>query len=349
MPSQKQSTAMVASSPQPFVQEMYPTVWDDTTAKDQIQFYRIHASIETKSGPYEEIAIERIDFNKKNVDDIVRAFTHTSEINTPPKDTCSVIKVEESEYEVLWQNHFFSIQRGSNAILQPERWVLRGNAYPDEPAGTQLERVNIEKEQAESIAQDFLSEIGVTGYTCAFAEKARLLKGEPPFNTFSEGWWLIFVKEYEHYIPLAYDGFNTNLPELQLERMNRIAPYRQDAIWALVNEEGCQMLQWHHPTRIVRQADSGIGLLPFAEVQEIIDRLLTEGARAAASEGDRITVTKLTLCAGMTGDPDDPNAAKLIPMWAVSYTTENMITEGRLPGLLCIDARTGEAINPLIY
>ncbi len=343
------SAAVSAFVPQPFVQENYPTEWVVPAAEGQTQAYQILARVETKSGPYEEIQIERIAFDKETARNILSLMTQASDVSLPPEKVTSVIRVGESAYEVLWRDSLLSILHGTDAVIQPERWVLQGNAYPDEPAGTRLEHVNIQQEQAEAIAKDFLSEIGVSGYICVAAEKARLLNGAPPFNTFSEGWQLIFVKDYEHYVSLAYDSFDPNLPELQLEQANRLAPYKQESIVMLVNEEGCQAFLWSCPSHILQQNDCGIPLLPFAQVQDVMNQLLTEGCHPPISDADRITVTELTLCTGMTKDPDDPNRSILIPMWAASYTTENMISDGHVPGLLCIDARTGERINPLIH
>ena len=57
----------------------------------------------------------------------------------------------------------------------PERWLIQGNAYPGEQAGTTLKNVKISEEEARVAANSLISDLDLESFGIAAAEKAVIL------------------------------------------------------------------------------------------------------------------------------------------------------------------------------
>ena len=75
------------------------------------------------------------------------------------------------------QDGLYATAYGAYSGVQPESWVMAGEAYPGEPKGTTLQNVKLTQAEAEAAAEAFLEQAGLTYLGLAGAEKARVLQG----------------------------------------------------------------------------------------------------------------------------------------------------------------------------
>jgi hypothetical protein len=80
----------------------------------------------------------------------------------------------------------------SNALVQPQSWILYDGGYADEPP-TVLNNVKISEEDALAVLQKEMDALGLDGYAVAGTEKARIIKGAV-HETKTEGWLFILMR-----------------------------------------------------------------------------------------------------------------------------------------------------------
>lgn len=346
-----ESTPMSTSDLYRFVQEEYPAEWSEDLYEGNKLICIIDAEVDWRSGPYMRYVIERRPFDEEEMTNILRLFSNDPELTVPAKKQKLNFNVDGTEATASWDDKSFGVglTYGTGWIMQPERWVMQGDAYPGEPTGTTLDNVRITSDEAAAKSIEFLSEAGIEGFTLTYYEKSRLISGQLPITIYCEGWELWFIREYPQYIPYSLSKIQKN-QLLSLPSIEKTAPIAQEFIKLFVTEDGCISLTWYSPTVKVDEEYVREPLLSFDQVKEVIRDYLDRGIENAPKKReDAIWVYSIKLTYAITEHPSDRNRAVLIPVWLAEYSTEARHSDGELPFLLCINAVTGERIDPFYY
>lgn len=101
----------------------------------------------------------------------------------------------------------FYMTTAKHGIVQPEKWVVSGNAYPGEPVGTTIDNVNISQDNAVDTIERTLESLGISNFSITEIDKARSLHNFT-YETLSTGWRIILCRNDGNSIP--FDLRSTN-------------------------------------------------------------------------------------------------------------------------------------------
>ncbi|MDO4544407.1 MAG: DUF6034 family protein [Clostridia bacterium] len=206
-----------------------------------------------------------------------------------------------------------------DAILQPESWVLEGDAFPGEPVGTQIEVENLTLEQATATANAFIEEVGIEGFGLASAEKGRMIS-DYSVQTIEAGYIFTLTRNIGGYLCLTGTTGHTALFSTEDETYSRYLI--EETIEIFVTEDGVKQFvrSWPYETPVL--VNENVKLLSFDEVQSVIrthlknflflyehSEIFTQEVRMQASE--------LTLVLGMVQKKNDPDRFYLSPVWVL--------------------------------
>ena len=208
-------------------------------------------------------------------------------------------------------------------IIQPENWVMDGEAYPGEPKGTTLQNVKISQAEAEATAEAFLEQAGLTYLGLAEAEKARILQ-DTTFETLSEGWQLIYVRSDGGCIPVYYYNQQTGY---LYQRSEDYAP----------------------PLEIVETMNENVLLLEFDEIRGQITQAIEHGyaymsEKMGGSRQHEVTVTSIVLTNVLVPMRDTVDYQMLVPAWLVFYQQQMGAAEP-LTAFIAVNAVDGSTID----
>ena len=234
----------------------------------------------------------------------------------------------------------------TNHNLQPESWVMDGEAYPGEPAGTTLENVKLTQAEAEAAAQAFLEQAGLTYLGLAEAEKARLLK-YVTYETLSEGWLLTYVRSDGGCIPVYYQNQQSGV---LYQRSEDYAPrWYPEVVYLFVDENGVQKLEWRNPLEIVETMNENVLLLEFDEIRGQITQAIEHGyaymsEKMGGSRQHEVTVTSIVLTNVLVPMRDTVEYQMLVPAWLVFYQQQMGAAEP-LTAFIAVNAVDGSTID----
>ena len=231
-------------------------------------------------------------------------------------------------------------------IIQPENWVMDGEAYPGEPKGTTLQNVKISQAEAEAMAEAFLEQAGLTYLGLAEAEKARILQGTT-YETLSEGWQLIYVRSDGGCIPVYYYNQQTGY---LYQRSEDYAPrWYPEALRLYVDENGVQEMEWDRPLEIVETMNENVLLLEFDEIRGQITQAIEHGyaymsEKMGGSRQHEVTVTSIVLTNVLVPMRDTVDYQMLVPAWLVFYQQQMGAAEP-LTAFIAVNAVDGSTID----
>ncbi len=244
------------------------------------------------------------------------------------------------------QDSLYATAYGVYSIVQPENWVMDGEAYPGEPAGTTLKNVKLTQAEAEAMAQAFLEQAGLTYLGLAEAEKARILQ-DITFETLSEGWQLIYVRSDGGCIPVYYYNQQTGY---LYQRSEDYAPrWYPEALRLYVDENGIQSFEWSRPLEIVETMNENVLLLEFDEIREQITQAIAHGyaymsEKMGGSGNYAVTVNRIVLTNVLVPMRDTVDYQMLVPAWLVFYQQQMGAAEP-LTAFIAVNAVDGSTID----
>ncbi len=244
------------------------------------------------------------------------------------------------------QDSLYATAYGVYSIVQPENWVMDGEAYPGEPAGTTLKNVKLTQAEAEAMAQAFLEQAGLTYLGLAEAEKARILQ-DITYETLSEGWQLIYVRSDGGCIPVYYYNQQTGY---LYQRSEDYAPrWYPEALRLYVDENGIQSFEWSRPLEIVETMNENVLLLEFDEIREQITQAIAHGyaymsEKMGGSGNYAVTVNRIVLTNVLVPMRDTVEYQMLVPAWLVFYQQQMGAAEP-LTAFIAVNAVDGSTID----
>ena len=244
------------------------------------------------------------------------------------------------------QDGLYATAYGAYSGVQPESWVMAGEAYPGEPKGTTLQNVKLTQAEAEAMAQAFLEQAGLTYLGLAEAEKARILQ-DITFETLSEGWQLIYVRSDGGCIPVYYYNQQTGY---LYQRSEDYAPrWYPEALRLYVDENGIQSFEWSRPLEIVETMNENVLLLEFDEIREQITQAIAHGyaymsEKMGGSGNYAVTVNRIVLTNVLVPMRDTVEYQMLVPAWLVFYQQQMGAAEP-LTAFIAVNAVDGSTID----
>ena len=231
-----------------------------------------------------------------------------------------------------------------DGVVQPESWVIAGEAYPSEPAGTTLDNVKISYDEAKEYAEAALEKLNIINMGVASYEKARIL--DPYNNTLSEGWQIVLTRCDGNREPVDYSAQVNSL--LYYESEDFSAPLNNEKITLFIDEDGIEYLSWRNHIEIIETVNENVEVLPFSEITERIKLAIKLGTAWGDNKNMpprtyQINDVKLSNC--ILPVKNEPQHGYLIPVWTVKCTCT--IGEFEQYGMLCISAIDGSFVSPL--
>jgi len=234
---------------------------------------------------------------------------------------------------------------GPEPVSQPERWVLDGEAAPDEE-GHALNNVTLSQAEAQAKADSFLEKIDlIENLTLIHAEKARIIDS-PSHNTLCEGWEFIYSLKVPGCIPIYFS--DKQLHGQMSIPLHKQAPFGLTEVIVMVTEDGVMEFCYFNPVRVELGRSVENELLTFDSVQRRFRKCFDQGLQSMTFDETVFDpdvqrfVLSYALC------PVQNAAGELRPVWIALFTTEY---ESNLPSnplsYVCIDAVTGEVLNPV--
>jgi hypothetical protein len=237
-----------------------------------------------------------------------------------------------------------SIARYRDGMIQMENWIMQGEATPGEKAHA-LENVAITDADAVAQADAVTAAIGLKNFGVADTQKARWIQ-DYFFTVYGEGCWMTSVQTLPGASPCFYsessDPVFTSWA-LEEQSSNTFAPpWRQEHVQMFITENGLQFLAWGQPKETVMTANENVQLLPFAEIQKDLLKLIE--FCVGNSENSPILVKRIVLTAAIAQIPDQGDEAFLVPTWAFFMTTEEYEAQHVDMQVLLINALDGTYI-----
>lgn len=215
-------------------------------------------------------------------------------------------------------------------VIQPETWIIDGEAYPGEAVGTTIDNIKISKDDAENTVEELLSELGIKNFGIAEVEKARIIK-DFTYDIVSEGWQITLSRNDGNCVPVYINSAEVS-GLLYYQTDDYIDRWRQESITIFVDENGARSFYWQYPLEIVEKLNSNVQIKPFEEIREKIRNYLkfahtqfSQDYMEAYGEvvEQQITLSKVVLTNVLVPIKDESEYHMLIPAWVVYYEQED--------------------------
>lgn len=216
----------------------------------------------------------------------------------------------------------YSAHSPTSAVMQPESWVMDGEAYPGEPIGSRIEGISLSEGDAKQAALACVQSLGLTDYGIAHTEKARILEYYS-YNVLSKGWCVTLTRTDGQSIPV-YMGSAQSHPLLHFGEEAYKPEWKEECIRIYVDASGVQQMQWDNPIEVTDILNDNVTLLPFSEIQQHIRDAIKYG-RSIPSAMDEATITvdwyidKIALTNLMVPVANDLEHQMLVPAWVVFF------------------------------
>ncbi|MEL7658322.1 MAG: DUF6034 family protein [Bacillota bacterium] len=248
------------------------------------------------------------------------------------------------------ESKYIDILSSKYGIIQPESWIVGGEAYPGEPAGTTIDNIKISEDQAKEMASKLLSELGIDNFGIAETEKARIIENYTG-DILSEGWQIKLSRNDGGSIPVYIDPSETM--GLIYTKSEQYA-YRWPAeyIMIYVDENGVQSFHWEYPTEIVETMNRNVSIMSLDKIKEKI-RDYIKYAESAFSQAymeqygevvaQEVTLNKVVLTNVPVPIKDESEYQMLVPAWIVYYDHEDRL--GTSTAVIAINAIDGSSLD----
>ena len=260
-----------------------------------------------------------------------------------PADTHKIRTAEGQFYYISCYSNQLHLCRDRDAIVQPESWVLAGNAYPGEPAHA-LNDITISEEEAVSIGDDIMYKLDRSDMRIASIEKAR--SADSFYNELGEGYLLIYVSALpcsvpcylQKYAPCIFLDFDSN-------KTDYTEPWYAESIKLFITEDGVLDLFWTNPKETVAIANENVQLLPFEQIQQNVRKLFEYGMNGRI-ENEDVHLYRIILGASIQQIPNQGDEAFLVPTWCFFFQTDSTRRHSDMKEyVLLISALDGTHVN----
>jgi hypothetical protein len=192
--------------------------------------------------------------------------------------------------------------------------------------------ITITKEEAQTIAQKAIDDLGIQDMYLITAERALLnpYYGLPADGTDKGGFVFEYVRQsggIAGFIRRSWSGSsNENPPEYR-------PPFEQENITILVTDDGIESFSWRGCAEVIETVSENAELLPFEDVIERVkERIFIERAYEAGFDTTQtitINVDTAELRVGYIDVKDELNQALLVPVWMFQTTGALTAKDGR--------------------
>ena len=245
----------------------------------------------------------------------------------------------------LSQDGLYAAAFGAYSGVQPESWVVYGDAYPGEPKGTMLQNVKISQEEAEAAAEAFLEQAGLTYLGLAEAEKARVLQSTT-YETLSEGWQLTYARGDGGCIPIYYDNQQSGI--LYMPSEDYAQRWFPEFARIYVDENGVRSFEWRNPLEIVETMNENVLLLEFDEIKGQITQAIELGyaymSELMGGGENTVTVDRIVLTNVLVPMKNTVDYQMLVPAWVVFYEEDLGLGEP-LRDFIAVNAVDGSIVD----
>lgn len=300
-------------------------------------------SWEPYEGQQEDIA--RLEEQIKNTGEEVFSPV-TDDIALPIADTYAM--PDGSKVHVLAKSNSINIMPLKDGTVQPESWLIEGEAYPGEPKGTTLNNVKISKQEAYEMVNAFLKEADIENMGIAEAEKARIL--DVTYKTVSEGWCMTLCRNDGGSVPLNITSQHSGVLYYRSEDYTQ--RWYPEAIRIYVDETGVKTFAWKNPIEIVEVLNQNVLVLNFEEVKERILGYIKYGysyvaqhfkGRGSELSGQKIKINKIVLTNVMVPIKNETEYQMLVPAWIIYYEQEAGMNT--VSAFIAVNAIDGSSID----
>lgn len=259
----------------------------------------------------------------------------------------SVFRCEDNKviYATAHTNYLL-LSAYRNRVLQPESWVLQGEAVPGEKPHA-LENVEISAETAQQQADALLEKIDLTSMSLANAEKARIVL--PSNETVSEGWNLTYALNDGNLHPIQMGLYSSGGILLFSTAESYAKSWQPTMITIYVDNAGVELFCWSNPLDQVGLANANANLIPFQDAQEAIRNLLKYALSWTDSRTDtdsqmQVTVSRVVLSNCIQPMKDDSAHSYLLPAWVV-FLSSNYYQNSSQVAVFAVNALDGSLIH----
>lgn len=226
-------------------------------------------------------------------------------------------------------------------VAQPESMVLEGNAVSGEPVGTTVTVKGISQEDAISIGEKTMEQVGNPNLKLVSCEKARMVDGTWGTITCT-GYMLFYSVGWDHYLPADYmniHGYTTN-KEPQEEYS---VPWQFEYSYIFVDGEGeVREIYWQYPLREESLLNENVSILTLEETKS---RIVNQLRFLFATNGEGQVEVKRIFLSGLPIKRPGISNGLLIPTWVVEYTYKDDLMDHAQPYLLAMNAIDGSIID----
>lgn len=230
-------------------------------------------------------------------------------------------------------------------IIQPESWIVKGDAYPGEPAGTTLDNVKISEEKAKNMAKGILTDLEIKNIGMAKMEKARILR-DYTFETITEGWQITLTRNDGGSIPVYINSAEI-YGTLYYPSEDYVERWQAENIKIYVDENGIRAFSWKNSIEAENELNSNVPLLTLDEikenVREYIKYAFTKKTDGKQASDRRITVNRMTLTNVLLPIKNESNYHMLAPAWIVYYQYKDSL--GVHTAVIAVNAIDGSSID----
>lgn len=278
---------------------------------------------EPYEGQQEDVA--RLEEQIKNTGEEV-FFPVTDDIVLPKSNTYAM--PDGSRVHVRAETDSIFIEPLKFGIVQPESWVIAGDAYPGEPKGTTLDNVKIRQQEAYETVNSFLDEVGIENMGISEAEKARLIL-DMTYKTVSEGWEITLSRNDGGSVPLFIDNQPSGILYHRAE--DYVKRWYPEVIKIYVDETGVKTFVWKYPVEVMEVLNQNVLVQDFEEIKERILKSIKFGfsyvKEMVKKDGGELTdqkieVNKIVLTNVMIPIKDETDYQMLVPAWIIYYAQD---------------------------
>ena len=236
-----------------------------------------------------------------------------------------------------------SLSRYRDGNIQMENWVMQGDATPGERPHA-LENIKISEEDAIKKGDEVVAALGLQNFRIASAQRARETQSYS-YTVLGEGYYLTYVPTLPGATACSYYTYSEPdfMPSVYDSGMTYAPSWRLENVEMFVTDEGVLFLGWGNPMETVLTANENVQLMPFADIQKSLKKLIEYCTGGGA--GSPILIKRIMLTSAIAQIPDQGDEAFRVPAWAFFITTEQNEKENIDMQLLLINALDGTLIR----
>lgn len=181
----------------------------------------------------------------------------------------------------------------------------------------------LSREDAEAMLRQGLDRLGLNGFEIRFAERATLLDTSDTRNVnVSGGWGFELMRSFGY--PLIDTNYraSSHLKFGSSDGLFANKPIRDETITAFVDKNGIEYFIYGGQKKVLQEVNPNVELLPFADIQRIVENTLSVSLPAWASGDDartfEIEIYRMMLTTQTLRVPDSDDYYE-VPCWVVLF------------------------------